>query len=481
MSNFSSLGVSAPLLKSLERLGFETPTAIQQKAIPIVNGPDTDFIGLAQTGTGKTAAFGLPLLDLIDPDDYSIQALILAPTRELSQQIARQLVDFGKCLPELGIQVVYGGVPIQRQIKALRNTPNILVATPGRLIDLVARRALKLNRIKYVVLDEADEMLNMGFKESIDKILFKTPEEKNTWLFSATMSTDIRAIVKHYMHSPEEVRINTRQKVNADISHHYVVTDGRKKQDSLRQLLDTHPEMSGVIFCRTRRETKNLARDLTHSGYAIEAIHGDLTQHQRDKVMRKFKGGTINLLTATDVVARGIDVKDLTHVIHYSLPDDLEYYTHRSGRTARAGKKGISITLTTRGEAKKVRLLEKKLNISIREMKINGGLSSKPEKLQTTNSPHGSKRPLEKNRKTEPKKSLQKFFINVGKIDDLSKNQLLNFVSSQSGIARGQLFNLEMFHKHSYFEAGKGFTDKIHKNFKGASLDGRPLRVNRAA
>ena len=477
MNNFSSLGVSAPVLKSLERLGFETPTTIQQKAIPVLNKGNNDFIGLAQTGTGKTAAFGLPLLDLVDPDDYSIQALILAPTRELSQQIARQLIDFSKYVSGLGIQMVYGGMPIQRQVKALRNTPQILVATPGRLIDLMGRRALKLDRVKYVVLDEADEMLNMGFKESIDKILSKTPAEKHTWLFSATMSTDIRAIVKHYMHRPEEVRIDVRQKVNANISHHYIVTDSNKKQDSIKRLLDAHPEMSAVIFCRTRRETKVLARDLAQSGYSIESIHGDLTQHQRDKVMRKFRQGTINLLTATDVVARGIDVQDLSHVIHYSLPDDLEYYTHRSGRTARAGKKGVSVALATRGEIKKIRVLEKKLNIRMGEMKEAGRQTAKTAKLHGQQLSEVNRTPLDKVKATKP---VQKFFINVGKIDNLSKKQLLSFVSSQTGIARNQLYNLKMFQKHSYFEAGKRFTNKIQKDFSGASLDGRSLRVNRA-
>jgi len=333
-------------------------------------GELTDFIGLAQTGTGKTAAFGLPLLDSIDISQRHTQALVLAPTRELGQQIAEQFSAFSKYKKGLECLPVYGGANIQMQIKALRSGKQVIIATPGRLIDLVKRKAINLSQITHLVLDEADEMLNMGFKDELDEILSFTPKEKVTWLFSATMGGDIRRIVKQYMEAPKEVRVGKKDEVNKNITHEYVFLKASDKQDALRRFIDLEPEMRGIIFCRTKMDTQTLAADLRKLGYGIDAIHGDLSQNQRDKVMGLFKTHTINLLAATDVAARGIDVKDITHVVHYALPDDAEYYTHRSGRTARAGQRGTSLALVSKRDLNKIKSLERNLKISFEKVMV---------------------------------------------------------------------------------------------------------------
>lgn len=363
MSSFKELGLSQPILKVVKDLGFEQPTEIQEKSIPYLLQDDADFIGLAQTGTGKTAAFGLPLLDRIDPFETTTQALILAPTRELGQQIAQQLKEFSKYLEKVNIEVVYGGANIATQIKALKKTTHIVVATPGRLLDLLNRKAVKLNNLQYLILDEADEMLNMGFKEDIDKILSHTPEFKLTWLFSATMPKEIRNIVHKYMHNPHEVTVNAKNEVNVDITHQYTVVNQKDKAEALKRFLDIDQDIRGVVFCRTKRETQNLAEKLLKLNYRADALHGDLSQNQRDRVMKRFKDRDLQVLIATDVAARGIDVNDLTHVFHFSLPDDLSYYTHRSGRTARAGKKGLSIAFVSGREEQKIKRIEKALKI----------------------------------------------------------------------------------------------------------------------
>lgn len=364
------MGLSADILKALPELGIETPSEIQEKAIPMLLEELTDFIGLAQTGTGKTAAFGLPLLDSIDINQRHTQALVLAPTRELGQQIAEQFSAFSKYKKGLECLPVYGGANIQMQIKALRSGKQVIIATPGRLIDLVKRKAINLSQITHLVLDEADEMLNMGFKDELDEILSFTPKEKVTWLFSATMGGDIRRIVKQYMEAPKEVRVGKKDEVNKNIKHEYVFLKASDKQDALRRFIDLEPEMRGIIFCRTKMDTQTLAADLRKLGYGIDAIHGDLSQNQRDKVMGLFKTHTINLLAATDVAARGIDVKDISHVVHYALPDDPEYYTHRSGRTARAGQRGTSLALVSKRDLSKIKSLERNLKISFEKVMV---------------------------------------------------------------------------------------------------------------
>ena len=370
MTTFQDLGLSAEILQALPELGIETPSEIQERAIPLLLGEYTDFIGLAQTGTGKTAAFGLPLLDAIDINQRHTQALVLAPTRELGQQIAEQFSAFSKYKKGLECLAVYGGASIQGQMKDLKRVKQVIIATPGRLIDLVKRNAIDLSQITHLVLDEADEMLNMGFKDELDEILSFTPQEKVTWLFSATMGGDIRRIVNQYMEAPKEVRVGKKDEVNKNITHQFAFLKASDKQDALRRFIDLEPDMRGIIFCRTKMDTQTLAADLRKLGYAIDAIHGDLTQNQRDKVMGLFKTHTINLLAATDVAARGIDVKDITHVIHYALPDDPEYYTHRSGRTARAGQRGTSLALVSKRDLSKVKSLEKGLKINFDKVLI---------------------------------------------------------------------------------------------------------------
>lgn len=363
MITFSDLGLSAPILDAITPLGFEKPTEIQEKAIPHLLGGDTDFIGLAQTGTGKTAAFGLPLLDLLNPDDDCVQAIILAPTRELGQQIAEQMALFSKKMPGIRTLAVYGGANIATQIKALKKPRHVVIATPGRLIDLAKRKAIRLDRVSHVILDEADEMLNMGFKEELDTILSFTPEEKQTWLFSATMPREIRRMVKDYMNDPFEVRIDPKTTVNTNIIHQYAVVHYKDKTEALTRFLDHDPDLYGVVFCRTKRDTQDLAESLIKQGHRADAIHGDLSQHARDRVMLRFKRRELQVLIATDVAARGIDVNDLSHVFHYALPNDQAYYTHRSGRTARAGKKGISLALISRKEKHKVNAFAKGLGV----------------------------------------------------------------------------------------------------------------------
>lgn len=346
-------------------MGFTEPTPIQVQSIPYLLGEGKkDFIGLAQTGTGKTAAFGLPLVELIDVENPKVQALVLSPTRELGQQTAQQIVEFSGGHKKLNVEVVYGGAAITNQMRALKRPTQIVVATPGRLLDLIRRKAISLKDVKYVVLDEADEMLNMGFQEDIDSILSTIQVEYSLWLFSATMPSGIRKIIKSYMKEPFEVSVKGEDGTNNDISHKYVVTSNDNKLPALKRLMSANPDMKGILFCRTKRETQQIADQMNQEGYSVEALHGDLSQAQRDAAMNRFKAQKVQLLIATDVAARGIDVSELTHVMHHKLPDQLEAYTHRSGRTGRAGNKGISLAFINNREGRKIKELEKRLNIS---------------------------------------------------------------------------------------------------------------------
>jgi ATP-dependent RNA helicase DeaD len=367
---FQQLGLSDEILRAIEDLGFESPTEIQKQAIPKLLSDNRDFIGLAQTGTGKTAAFGLPLLERIDPEQGVTQALILAPTRELGQQIAEQLHIFSKYMDRVNVLAVYGGAAITNQIKALRKPQHIIIATPGRLIDLMKRKAVKLHELRCLVLDEADEMLNMGFKEELDKILKQTPEDKMTWLFSATMPNEIKRIVKNYMDNPFEVRVNTKNEVNSNIEHQFVMVKRENKLAALGRFLEVDKDMRCLVFCRTKMDTQNLSDELQRRNYKVDAIHGDLSQAQRDRVMKKFKSHNLEILIATDVAARGIDVNDLTHVFHHTIPDETSYYTHRSGRTARAGKKGTSIAFISGREGHRVKRLERELGITFNKVLV---------------------------------------------------------------------------------------------------------------
>ena len=373
MNLFEELGLKEELVKAIADLGFETPTPIQQKAIPILISGTTDFVGLAQTGTGKTAAFGMPLLQLIDVNQKYPQALIVCPTRELCLQICNDLQDYKKYLRSAIAEPVYGGASIVMQIRALKKGVHIVVATPGRLIDMIERKAIDLEKVKYVVLDEADEMLNMGFRDDIDFVLKNTIKRESTWMFSATMPPEVKAISKNFMRNPQEVTVGKKNTANVNIDHQYFITPAQSRYETLKRLVDFNPGMYGIIFTRTKADAQEITERLNKEGYDIEALHGDLTQQQRDKVMGRFRQKSIQLLIATDVAARGIDVEGITHVINYELPDDMEVYTHRSGRTARAGKSGICISICHSRESYKIKQLERMTNAQFHKLDIPTG------------------------------------------------------------------------------------------------------------
>ncbi|HEY8688634.1 MAG TPA: DEAD/DEAH box helicase [Chitinophagaceae bacterium] len=373
MNEFEALGLKEELVRAIADLGFESPTPIQQKAIPILISGTTDFVGLAQTGTGKTAAFGMPLLQLIDVTQKYPQALIICPTRELCLQICNDLQDYKKYLKNAIAEPVYGGASIVMQIRALKKGVHIVVATPGRLIDMIERKAIDLEKVKYVVLDEADEMLNMGFRDDIDFVLKNTIKRESTWMFSATMPPEVKAISKNFMRNPQEVTVGKKNTANVNIDHQYFITPAQSRYETLKRLVDFNPGMYGIIFTRTKADAQEITERLVKAGYDIEALHGDLTQQQRDKVMGRFRQKSIQLLIATDVAARGIDVEGITHVINYELPDDIEVYTHRSGRTARAGKSGICISICHSRESYKIKQLEKMTNALFHRLDIPSG------------------------------------------------------------------------------------------------------------
>lgn len=361
MKTFEELGVSEEIRRAIEELGFETPMPVQEEVIPYLLGNRNDVIALAQTGTGKTAAFGIPVLQKINPKNKDTQALVLSPTRELCLQIADDLKDFSKYMKGVNIVAVYGGTSIENQIHALRHGAQIIVATPGRLIDLMHRGKAKLENVNNVVLDEADEMLNMGFADSINEIFEGLPEERNTLLFSATMSKEIEKIAKSYLNEYKEIIVGSRNEGAENVNHIYYLVNAKDKYLALKRIVDFNPKIFGIIFCRTKLDTQEIADKLIHDGYNAESLHGDLSQQQRDLTMQKFRQHLTQLLVATDVAARGLDVDDLTHVINFGLPDDIESYTHRSGRTGRAGKKGTSISIIHTREKHKMRAIEKEI------------------------------------------------------------------------------------------------------------------------
>ncbi|HEX2608777.1 MAG TPA: DEAD/DEAH box helicase [Flavisolibacter sp.] len=370
---FAELGLQDHLLKAVEELGFTQPTPIQEKAIPVLLSGTKDLIGLAQTGTGKTAAFGLPLLQLIEPKEKYPQALIICPTRELCLQIVNEIELFKKHLSGVHVVAVYGGSSISMQIRDIRRGVHVVVATPGRLIDLIERKAINLEAIKYVVLDEADEMLNMGFQEDIEFILQNTPKRDSTWLFSATMPPEIRKVSKQYMQSPAEITVGKMNTANKSIDHQYFITSAQHRYEALKRLIDFNPGMYGIIFTRTKADAQEIAEKLTREGYDIDALHGDLTQQQRNKVMDEFREKTLQLLIATDVAARGIDVQGITHVINFELPDDVEVYTHRSGRTGRAGKTGVCMSIVHTREIGRIRQIERMVQVPFHKLEIPSG------------------------------------------------------------------------------------------------------------
>ena len=373
MNPFIELGIRHDIVNAISELGFENPTPIQEQSIPVLLTGSNDFVGLAQTGTGKTAAFGLPLLELLDFEENYPQALILCPTRELCLQITNDLNNYSKKMNNVHVVAVYGGASISDQLRQIRRGVQIVVATPGRMLDIINRKAIDFSQVKFVVLDEADEMLNMGFQEDIDSILSTTPTEKKTWLFSATMPSEVRRIAKKYMNEPFELTMGEKNTGNVNIEHEYYIVRARDKYAAFKRIVDFNPDIFGIVFCRTKIETQDIAEALIKDGYNADSLHGDLSQQQRDKVMKRYRERSLQLLIATDVAARGIDVNDVTHVINYSLPDEIENYTHRSGRTARAGKTGVSISIINAKELGKIRQIERGLGKKFVKVEIPTG------------------------------------------------------------------------------------------------------------
>lgn len=420
---FQKLGINEHILKAITALGFDKPTPIQQQSIPILLKGETDYVGLAQTGTGKTAAFGLPLINSIDPNEHNtIQALILCPTRELCIQISKELQNYAKYTADIKIVAVYGGVDISKQIRALKKGVHIVVGTPGRLLDHIRRNSIKLQTVKTVVLDEADEMLNMGFQEDIDTILLQTTQEKKIWLFSATMPHRVEKITTNYMKNPFKVTIGSKNSAAQNINHQYCVVKRSDKYNALRRFIDSLPSFFGILFCRTRRDVKDVVQKLMEHGYDADALHGDLSQSQRDLVMKKFRHKQIQLLVATDVASRGIDVDDVTHVIHYALPEDIENYTHRSGRTARAGKSGISISIVTPREVGTIKRIEKQIGKKINYITVPSGTDIGQQQLMNF---------IKTISEAEVKDDIKDYVdIVVEKLDGISKQDLIaKFIS----------------------------------------------------
>jgi len=451
---FKDLGINDNIIQALTANKISSPTEIQLQTIPHILQTNTDLVGIAQTGTGKTAAFCLPILQNINPTLAKIQALVLVPTRELGQQVAREFFLFSKFLPRIFAEAVYGGAPIEEQIQKLQRNTHVVVATPGRLIDLLERKALSLQDLKYLVLDEADEMMNMGFKTEIDQILTSCNPDVTKLLFTATMPADVKQIIKEYLH-PEfkEIRINATEFVNQKIEHNYLIYKQGEKLDYLKAYLLEHKNQRGILFCRTKIAAKRVAKQLAGFVVTADALHGNLNQEMRDKVMRGFKKDRINLLVATDIAARGIDVKDLDYIIHYHLPEKTEHYTHRSGRTARAGKSGISICLIKTEEVEDIKLLEKELKIKFKKIEIEIISEEKVSPLISIN-------------------------MNMGIAQGFTKSNLAEFLEEEAGMNIRDIKTVDVKEGFSTFDVSERFKDQIFINLKGYKLFHRNLKLN---
>ena len=425
MNHFKNLGIEQKLIDSISELGFENPTPVQEKAIPLVLNDRSDLIALAQTGTGKTAAFGLPSIQQIDLKNKNIQTIVLCPTRELCIQISKDLISYSKFLKAIKITPVYGGASIENQIKAIRKGTHIIVGTPGRTKDLIKRKVLNFKSVNRVILDEADEMLSMGFKDDLDFILDTTSENRQTLLFSATMSKEVRSISKRFMNDANEITVEKLNSGAKNVEHHVYNVNTRDKYDTLKRIADFNPDIYGIVFCRTRRETQDIANKFMNDGYNADAIHGELSQGQRDEVMSKFRNKSLQILIATDVAARGLDVDSLTHVVNYSLPDDPEVYTHRSGRTGRAGKSGISIAISNPREGRKLRSIESKSQIKFIKQEVPSGKEICSKQLFKL---------IDKIQKVKvDDKQIEPFLEDIySKLESLSREELIkHFVSSE--------------------------------------------------
>ncbi|VEN72866.1 DEAD/DEAH box helicase [Candidatus Desulfarcum epimagneticum] len=539
--SFKNLDLIDELLKAVEDLGFVEPTPIQTDAIPEIIGGDRDLVGLAQTGTGKTAAFSLPMIQLIDFDLTHAQGLVICPTRELCMQISRDIKKLCRYVKGARVAAVYGGADIEKQRAQIKKGAQIIVATPGRLRDLIQRKIAALSKIACLVLDEADEMLNMGFQEDIDAILENTPSGKRTWLFSATMPRAVARISKRYMENPVEITVGKKNSGAENISHvHYIVKE-KDRYQALKRIIDYHPDIYGLVFCRTRKDTQEIAEKLIKDGYSADALHGDLSQALRDKVMDRFKTKSIQILIATDVAARGIDVQDITHVINYKLPDEADNYTHRSGRTARAGKSGTSVAIINTREKSKLKWIEKKAGVKFNYAKVPGGyaicekqlysmigkmaevevdyqeigpflapvwdiLNSLTKEdliqkfvsiefnrflnyykdskdinasLKKKGASHGPGKKDRKKKKLRPGKS-RRFFLNTGEMDNLKKGALIRTLCERAGISSEKIGPIEVMREFSFFEVETSVAAKVLKSMKGAKIDGQNVRVQYA-
>ena len=518
---FQELGLEPMLLKAVTEMGFENPTPVQEQTIPQLQNTSSDMVALAQTGTGKTAAFGLPLLMKLDLSSRFTQSLILAPTRELCVQISKDLMNYSKYMNGLKITAVYGGAPIMGQIRDIKAGSQVVVATPGRLIDLIERKAMDLSHVDIVVLDEADEMLNMGFKDDLDEILGNTPPTKNTWLFSATMPREVERIASKYMENPINISVGKKNSGNENIEHIYYNVQQRDRYAALKRIADFYPEIFGIVFCRTKAETQEVADNLIKDGYNADAIHGDLSQAQRDLVMKRFRGHTLQMLVATDVAARGIDVNNVTHVINYNLPEDAENYTHRSGRTARAGKSGISIAIVTPKEAFKIRdierimqatftkaiiptgvdvcekqlfhLVNKLHNVEVKDDEIEKYLPKIYDELKDLSKEELIKRfiseefnrfytyyqnsqDLNSGGDGAPNGKTTRFFVNMGQLDGFNRNSIKDFLTEVSTVQGRMLFNIDVKNSFSFFETENKYMDAfLALNKQGIEFNGRTV------
>lgn len=523
MNSFKQLGLSEPILKAVADMGFENPSEIQQKAIPSLLSENIDMVALAQTGTGKTAAFGFPLLQKIDPENRETQGLILSPTRELCLQIASELKLYSKYIPKVNVVAIYGGASIEEQARNVKKGAQIIVATPGRMQDMIRRNFVNISNINFCILDEADEMLNMGFYEDITSILSHTPDTKNTWLFSATMPNEVAKIARQFMYKPLEITVGARNQASNNIRHEFYVVNGRHRYEALKRLADANPDIFSVVFCRTKKDTQSVAEKLIEDGYNAAALHGDLSQNQRDLVMKAFRAKQIQMLIATDVAARGIDVDDITHVIHYQLPDEIETYTHRSGRTGRAGKSGVSMVIIPKSEVKKIKAIEKIIQQPFELKKLPNGieiceiqlyhlanniknvtvdqaiedyLPAINDVLQGVDREELIKKMVavefnrffnyyknSKDLNNSEEKDFNsndnevRFFINVGERDGYDWKTLKDFLKATLDLGKDDVFKVDVKNSFSFFNTEAENTDLVINTFNDFQLDGRFINV----
>ncbi len=534
MNKFEQLGLSESLLKAILDLGFENPSEVQEKAIPLLLEKDTDMVALAQTGTGKTAAFGFPVIQKIDANNRNTQALILSPTRELCLQITNELKNYSKYEKGINVVAVYGGASITEQARDIKRGAQIIVATPGRMQDMINRGLVNITGINYCILDEADEMLNMGFYEDIVNILSTTPDDKNTWLFSATMPAEVARIGKQFMTDPVEVTVGAKNSGSSTVSHEFYLVNARDRYEALKRLADANPDIFSVVFCRTKRDTQAVAEKLVEDGYSAAALHGDLSQAQRDGVMKSFRGRQIQMLVATDVAARGIDVDNITHVVNYQLPDEIETYNHRSGRTGRAGRLGTSIVIVTKSELRKISSIERIIKQKFEEKTIPSGIEiceiqllHLANKIKDTEVDHeidnylpaitnvledltkdelikkivsvefnrfiayykknrdiSSQSGDRRERDSAPREGgntggggATRYFVNIGSRDNFDWMSLKDYLKETLDLGRDDVFKVDVKEGFSFFNTDPEHTDKVMEVLNNVQLEGRRINV----